>query len=100
MINLTSSQHATVSAILLRIVPHASVFVFGSRACGTAKDHSDLDIAINAETCLEKEVLRTLKIAFEESDLPFKVDIVDMNALSDSFKKIVEKEAKEFRFNP
>jgi predicted nucleotidyltransferase len=100
VINLTPSQHAAVAAILLRIVPQASVFIFGSRACGKVKEHSDLDIAIKGDTCLEKEVLRTLKTTFEESELPFKVDIVDMNALSDSFKKIVEKDAKEFRFKP
>ena len=35
--------------------------------------------------------LRRLKEAFEESDLPFRVDVLDWHAISDRFHKVIEK---------
>jgi type I restriction enzyme S subunit len=37
--------------------------------------------------------------AFDESDLPYKVDIVDMQTVSESFKKIVERDRVVFPFS-
>ncbi|MFZ3228764.1 MAG: nucleotidyltransferase domain-containing protein [Pseudobdellovibrio sp.] len=63
-------------------------YVFGSRAKNAAKKLSDLDLCL-MNAC-DKTTLRKLHDAFEESNLPFKVDIVVWPELTDSFKKQIE----------
>jgi len=62
-------------------------FAFGSRVMGNAKRLSDLDIFYKDAIPLYD--LHKLEEEFEESDLPFKVDIVDYNKCDDDFKKII-----------
>lgn len=71
-----------------------SVFVFGSRAKNTAKPLSDLDLCL--KDIYEKSTIRKLQNAFEESDLPFKVDVVVWSDLSDDFQKHIEKDLVRF----
>ena len=66
------------------------VWVFGSRANWTTKDSSDLDLALEGKSQLSYKVLGTLKDAFEDSPLPYTVDVVDLNGIGDSFRQIVE----------
>ena len=66
------------------------VWVFGSRANWTTKDSSDLDLAVEGAARLDHKAMVRLEIAFEESALPYTVDVVDLNAVSKEFKKVVE----------
>ena len=66
------------------------VWVFGSRANWATKDSSDLDLALEGKSKLDHKVLGTLKDAFEDSTLPYTVDVVDLNRIGDSFRQIVE----------
>ncbi|MDR1418659.1 MAG: nucleotidyltransferase domain-containing protein [Endomicrobium sp.] len=66
------------------------VYVFGSRRSGTVKKYSDLDLAIDyAGQKIPFGVYTKLSVAFENSLLPYKVDIVDLNSVSDQFKKFI-----------
>lgn len=67
------------------------VFAFGSRANWTAKQSSDLDLAIDTfGVKLDKKIKSDLEDAFEESDLPYKVDVVDLNSVSESFREAIQ----------
>ena len=66
------------------------VWVFGSRANWTTKDSSNLDLALEGESKLGHKVLGELKDAFEDSALPYTVDVVDLHRIGDSFRQIVE----------
>ena len=66
------------------------VWVFGSRANWATKDSSDLDLAVEGADALDYKAMVGLEVALEESDLPYTVDVVDLNAVSQEFKKIVE----------
>ena len=66
------------------------VWVFGSRANWRTKDSSDLDLAMEGADALDYKAMVGLEVAFEESDLPYTVDVVDLNAVSPEFKNIVE----------
>jgi predicted nucleotidyltransferase len=66
-----------------------SVFLFGSRARGTAKRLSDFDLGVFAKEGLEwKNYLRLVaeKEEFEEGS-PFKVDVVNLNSADSGFLK-------------
>ena len=81
-----------VQDILKTVLPTGThVFVFGSRAKWTTKRSSDLDLAIDAGRALTRNEDVCLSSEFMESDLPYKVDIVDLHNVSDSFKAIINK---------
>ena len=81
-----------VRDILHKHVPEYEVWAFGSRAKWTAKPYSDLDLAIITDHALSLAVSAALEDAFSESDLPWKVDIVDWATTSASFRKIIEQQ--------
>jgi type I restriction enzyme S subunit len=68
------------------------VWIFGSRTTGMAKTYSDVDLVIDAGEPLPLAVMAGLANAFEESSLPYKVDIVDWAAMSESFRDKIDKE--------
>lgn len=55
--------------------------LFGSRAMGNFKNGSDIDIAILGDAISLSLILK-LKSDFEESSLPYFVDIVNYNSIS------------------
>lgn len=79
-----------VRDILQTHVPQYEVWAFGSRAKGSAKPHSDLDLAVISDQPLPLRVSADLSDAFSESDLPWKVDVVDWATTSESFRKIIQ----------
>ena len=82
-----------VQGILREHLPvGVKVWVFGSRANWSTKDSSDLDIALEGENKLSHKLLGALKDAFEDSTLPYTVDVVDLHAVSHDFKQIVEEQ--------
>lgn len=82
-------QHlAIVKEILRQHLPiEAKVWAFGSRATATARKNSDLDLAIDMGKPLDIAVMAAIVTAFEESGLPYKVDVIDWNTVSDDFKQ-------------
>jgi predicted nucleotidyltransferase len=79
-----------VQDIVKRVLPEGTkVFVFGSRAQGVTKRASDLDLAIEADTPLTFKESAILADAFEESDLPYKVDVVDLKTVGAAFSSHV-----------
>ncbi|MDO8207348.1 MAG: nucleotidyltransferase domain-containing protein [Gallionella sp.] len=89
-LDITDREWATVSRILKAVVPDSEVWAFGSRVQARAKPYSDLDLALLAGQPLSLETRAMLTEAFEESDLPFKVDVVDLSAASPGFCAIIE----------
>lgn len=93
MIDVSPQYLETVKAILRRHVPDREVWVFGSRATGTAKEYSDLDLAVIGDTPIDLGRLALLENDFDESELPFKVDVVDWATASESFRQIIRRTA-------
>ncbi|HLP98667.1 MAG TPA: restriction endonuclease subunit S [Sideroxyarcus sp.] len=81
-----------VRDILQKHVPQYEVWAFGSRAKWTAKEYSDLDLCIVSDKPLSFSVLGAMGEAFSDSDLPWKVDVVDWATTSSSFRKIIERD--------
>lgn len=90
MIDLTAAELAIVQRILAAHVPELEVWAYGSRVTGNRKPWSDLDLAIVANTRLPHALLTAIEWDFEESDLPFKVDVTDLAAISPEFRARIE----------
>ena len=75
--------------ILDRHVPRCEVWAFGSRARGAANPYSDLDLAIVAEPGLGLERLAEIREALSDSDLPWKVDLIDWANTGEEFRRLI-----------
>lgn len=92
-IDISSVHLKIVLDILRKHLPSSvKVWVFGSRADWTTKNSSDLDLALEGEAKLDYKITSNLEDAFEDSDLPYAVDVVDINAVGPKFKQIIKKQ--------
>lgn len=81
MLDLTQRQLDAVQSIMHRRLPGREVRAFGSRASGTAKPHSDLDLVIMGDDPLPVLALAELRDDLDDSDLPFRVDVLEWRDL-------------------
>ena len=89
MIDLNPKHLETVQHILSKHVPGCEVRAFGSRVKWTAKDYSDLDLAVIGSRRFDLREMSRLTEAFEESNLPIRVDVVDWHAIPGGFKRVI-----------
>ena len=90
-VDLRPDHWAIVRSALRRHVPDREVLAFGSRATWTAKDYSDLDLAVMGEEPLSLRTVSALDEALGDSDLPFKVDVVDWARIDEGFRAIIRR---------
>ncbi len=89
MIDLNPKHLKTIQSILAEYIPTYEVRAFGSRVKWTAKDYSDLDLAIVGKEPLNLRQRGQLADAFEESNLPIRVDILDWQSISERFRQVI-----------
>ena len=94
--DLKPEQLKIVCDILAHHIPGREVRIFGSRAIGRAKPHSDIDLVIMGDELLPVTTMRILRDAFDDSDLPFQVDFVEWAGTSEEFRKVMTATAKAF----
>lgn len=88
-LQISDNEWQQVSAILQRYLPQYEIWAFGSRVKGNAKPYSVLDLAIISGTPLPLALLAEVVEAFSESDLPWKVDLVDWATTSERFQQVI-----------
>ncbi len=94
MIDLSPEVRDAVLAILHRHLGSQRIFLVGSRARGTAKRFADIDILLMNEEALSPEERAKVRYDLEESDIPYKVDLLEWAELSPSFRLRLQKEAQ------
>ena len=90
MTDIKPAHLEIVKAILKKRLAGIEVRAFGSRVRGTAKEWSDLDLAVVSEKKLKSDIIGNLKMDFAESDLPFRVDVLDWRDISPEFRALIE----------
>ncbi len=95
-IDIRPTDLDTIRRILGRHVPDVEVRAFGSRVAWNARETSDLDLALMTDEPLSIDRTAKLRAAFTDSDLPFRVDIVDWATASESFRKQIRLQSKPF----
>ena len=87
-IDLTARQRRLVLELIDRHLPDTDVWAYGSRVDWTSRPQSDLDLVVFSESERNGNV-SDLREAFEESHLPFRVDVLVWHDLPDSFQKAI-----------
>ena len=90
-IDLTADQRQTVLRLIQAYLPETEVWAYGSRVKRTARPSSDLDLVAFASPRLRRQVAN-LREAFEESDLPFRVDVLVWDDVPESFQAEIQRE--------
>ena len=89
-IDLPADHRRLVLDILrAHLPPSAKAWVFGSRATGRARRYSDLDLVIDAGRQLTLDEAARLSEAFSDSDLPYRVDLVDWQVIDDRWRRTI-----------
>jgi predicted nucleotidyltransferase len=89
MLDLTPKQLDLLMAILRERVPNVRVYAYGSRATGKARPFSDLDLALDGEAPIPSDRMALLREDLTDSDLPMRVDVVDLQQISEPFKEVI-----------
>jgi predicted nucleotidyltransferase len=91
-VDMAPDDWELVLCILHEQAPGTEVWAFGSRARRTAKPYSDLDLVLITNKPLSLAQLACIKDAFDSSDLPIRVDLLDWASASDAFRRIIEQD--------
>ncbi len=86
-VDLTPEELALLRSVF-RSEPR--VLIFGSRALGTSRPFSDLDLCIQRDAPIPLTELAAFRDLLRESNLPYLVDLIDYATLSPGFRKIVD----------
>ncbi len=90
-IDLTAGQRRTILDLLERYLPGTTVWAYGSRVKWTSRPQSDLDLVVFAAQERRGQI-DTLREAFEESNLPFRVDLFVWDEVPTSFRRQIKRE--------
>ena len=90
MLDLSLEYLHSVRRIISEHVPSAEVRAFGSRVNGGAKKYSDIDLVVIEAEKLSFDRLCLLIEAFQNSELPIRVDLVDWHRITPSFQKVID----------
>jgi len=81
-----------IIAIILAIIPTTKIYLFGSRARGTYRQWSDIDLALDSGTKLETSDIGEITNLLQASSIPYRVEILDIHYASESMKAAIEKD--------
>lgn len=90
MIDLEDKYIKFIKTTVAEVLPDAEIFIYGSRVQGKAQKYSDVDIALKGIISF-KDLLR-LKVLFEDSTFPYKVDIIDLDSIKPEFYRIIKQD--------
>jgi hypothetical protein len=87
---------ATYKDVLVKLIskhiPGCTIYLFGSRATDTEGVGSDIDIALDAGTPIPYKTMLKILIDIDETNIPMKVDLIDMRVAGQVIKESVIKE--------
>lgn len=89
MIDLDNKYIDFIKNTVKKFLPDCKIYFFGSRVKGTAKKYSDADIALDSPK-LNENILYKIKNEFENSTIPYEVDVIDINNISERFLKQIK----------
>ena len=91
MIDLEKKYLDFVKQTIANYLRDYELYIFGSRAKNNAKEYSDIDLAIDSVE-LTPEIKSKIEAFFEASTLPYEVDIIDLNNITENFKQLIKED--------
>ena len=73
--------------------PVYRVFLFGSRAAGSATERSDIDIGIEGPGPVPRSALAAIHEELEEAPTLYTIDVVDFRRAPENFRRLAQHRA-------
>jgi predicted nucleotidyltransferase len=83
---------AKIIALISALIPQAKIYLYGSRARGTNKQWSDIDIALDCGEAIARLSIGEIRDIMVASNIPYKVDVVDFYTISPEMRKAIERD--------
>ena len=90
--NINENYKQKIISLISAILPNAKIYLFGSRAKGNYHETSDIDIAIDNNKKIDRKIISQVKNAIDSFNIPYTIDIVDLNNVSETLKKQLERD--------
>ena len=78
-----------IIGLISALIPEAKIYLFGSRATGKFSQWSDIDLALDAGKKLPSVAVGEVIDVLAGTDIPFKIEVVDMYAVSNGMKESI-----------
>lgn len=91
MINGITEKEEQIIKNILKNYPY-EFFYYGSRVKGDYTKSSDLDILLKSDIEVLQNVIEEIENKFNESFIPYVVNISNKQTMSESFYKLIEKD--------
>ena len=85
----TKSQ---IISLVTALMPDAKIYLFGSRVRKIHAQWSDIDIALDTGKHIDHAALDEVKSVLQATNMPYKVDVVDFNGVSEQMRDSITKE--------
>jgi predicted nucleotidyltransferase len=72
--------------------PAYRVFLFGSRATGSAGERSDIDIGIEGPAPVLRAALAAIHDELEEAPILYTIDVVDFARMPERFRRVAQRQ--------
>jgi predicted nucleotidyltransferase len=72
---------------------NVGIYLFGSRARGDYNESSDVDIGIIPDDAVDDIEISSWREKIENTNIPYHVEIINLNEVSNDFKEEVMKDA-------
>ena len=81
------------AAVIRRHLPDPAyrVFLFGSRATGTAGERSDIDIGIEGPGPVPREAMALIEEELEEAPTLYTIEVVDFARVPEKFRQVASR---------
>lgn len=89
---LKPEERAKIIGVLTILFPDAKIYLYGSRARGTHREFSDVDIAIDAGHKLSPRFFAEARGMLEASLVPYNFDVVDFHCIPVAMKEAILRE--------
>lgn len=81
-----------IIGVISALLPEAKIYLFGSRARGSHKEFSDVDLALDAGKELRPALVGEARDMLNASNIPLKFDVVDMQAVNQEMQNAIRKD--------
>ena len=92
MNSLDLSDKQKIINLIQALQPNVKIYLFGSQATGTQVHGSDIDIALDAGQQMSRVDVGEIREILNASNVPHKIDVVDLHSVSEPMKNIILKE--------
>ncbi len=95
---VSDNEYKIIKNILYPFKEKYDFFLYGSRTKDNFRKLSDLDILVKSDKEINLDDIETIKNLFDNSNIPYIINLTNFNNISKDFYELIEKDLKKIEF--